>query len=52
MKVLQDKVQLLELQLKEQQQRYSTLEKEQEELLVELANYEIENNNLKAQLAQ
>jgi regulator of replication initiation timing len=49
---LQETVTKLEQQLKEQLQRYAILEKEQEELLVELANYEIEANTLKAQLSQ
>ncbi len=49
---LKQKLALLESNLVDQQLRYTTLEKEQEELLLQLANFEIENTNLKAMLGQ
>eukprot|EP01114_Cavostelium_apophysatum_P021398 TRINITY_DN7452_c0_g1_i1.p1 TRINITY_DN7452_c0_g1~~TRINITY_DN7452_c0_g1_i1.p1 ORF type:complete len:901 (+),score=274.81 TRINITY_DN7452_c0_g1_i1:141-2843(+) len=48
---LQSTIGTLEARVKDEQDRYSSLEKEQDDLLMELANAETENSNLKAQLS-
>lgn len=49
---LEAKINQLDSELREERMRYKSLEEEQEELLIALAKFEIENNNLKERLAQ